>query len=77
MVRIRFPPAASQQNFGSSQDNAQQSRRDLVGEIGELSLEQNTIIRLAATWAIDQAREVVNTLYHSAGATAILSPQCV
>jgi indole-3-acetate monooxygenase len=44
---------------------------EAVGETGELSLEQNTIIRLAATWAIDQAREVVNTLYHSAGATAI------
>ena len=38
---------------------------------GELSLEQNTMIRLASTWAIDQAREVVNTLYHSAGSTAI------
>jgi alkylation response protein AidB-like acyl-CoA dehydrogenase len=44
---------------------------EAVGETGELSLEQNTIIRLAATWAIDRAREVVNTLYHSAGATAI------
>ena len=27
--------------------------------------------RLASTWAIDQACEVVNTLYHSAVATAI------
>jgi len=44
---------------------------DAVGETGELSLEQNTTIRLASTWAIDQAREIVNTLYHSAGATAI------
>jgi len=44
---------------------------EAVGETGELSLEQNTLIRLATTWAIDQAREVVNTLYHSAGATAI------
>src|SRR5271166_3477508 len=44
---------------------------EAVGETGELSLEQNTKIRLASTWAIDQAREVVNTLYHSAGATAI------
>jgi alkylation response protein AidB-like acyl-CoA dehydrogenase len=42
-----------------------------VGDTGELSLEQNTMIRLASTWAIDQAREVVNTLYHGAGATAI------
>ena len=44
---------------------------EAVGETGELSLEQNTMIRLASTWAIHQAREVVSTLYHSAGATAI------
>jgi alkylation response protein AidB-like acyl-CoA dehydrogenase len=44
---------------------------EVVGETGELSLEQNTMIRLVSTWAIDQAREVVNTLYHSSGATAI------
>jgi indole-3-acetate monooxygenase len=42
-----------------------------VGTTGELSLEQNTMIRLASTWAIDQALEVVNILYHSSGATAI------
>jgi alkylation response protein AidB-like acyl-CoA dehydrogenase len=44
---------------------------EAVGETGELSLEQNTMIRLASTWAIHQAREVVSTLYHGAGATAI------
>jgi alkylation response protein AidB-like acyl-CoA dehydrogenase len=44
---------------------------EAVGKTGELSLEQNTMIRLASTWAIHQAREVVNTLYHGAGATAI------
>ena len=44
---------------------------EALGETGELSLEQNTMIRLTSTWAIDQAREVVNILYHSAGATAI------
>ncbi len=44
---------------------------EAVGETGELSLEENTMIRLASTWAIHQAREVVSTLYHSAGATAI------
>ena len=43
---------------------------EAVGEIGELRLEQNTKIRLASAWAIDQA-EVVDSLYHSAGATAI------
>ena len=44
---------------------------EAVGGTGGLSLEQNTLIRLATTWAIDQAREVVSTLYHGAGATAI------
>jgi alkylation response protein AidB-like acyl-CoA dehydrogenase len=44
---------------------------EAVGETSELSLEQNTMIRLASTWAIHQAREVVNTLYHGAGTTAI------
>jgi indole-3-acetate monooxygenase len=44
---------------------------EAVRETGELSLEQNAMIRLASTWAIHQAREVVNTLYHGAGATAI------
>lgn len=33
--------------------------------------EQHTRLRLAATWAINQAREVVATVYHAAGATAI------
>lgn len=44
---------------------------EAVGETGALSLEHNTMIRLASTWAILQAREVVDPLYHSAGATAI------
>jgi alkylation response protein AidB-like acyl-CoA dehydrogenase len=44
---------------------------EAVGETSEVNLGQNTKIRLATTWAIDQAREVVNTLYHSAGSTAI------
>jgi alkylation response protein AidB-like acyl-CoA dehydrogenase len=36
-----------------------------------LTAEQNLAIRLASTWAIHQSREVVETLYHAAGATAI------
>ena len=44
---------------------------EAVGKTGELSLQHNTMMRLASTWAIQQAREVVNTLYHGAGATAI------
>jgi alkylation response protein AidB-like acyl-CoA dehydrogenase len=36
-----------------------------------LTLEHNTTIRLASTWAIHQSREVVDTVYYAAGATAI------
>ena len=38
---------------------------------GWLTIDDNTTIRLASTWAIHQAREVVDTVYHAAGATAI------
>jgi indole-3-acetate monooxygenase len=36
-----------------------------------LTMDHNTTIRLASTWAIHQAREVVDMAYHAAGATAI------
>lgn len=42
-----------------------------VGRAGALSLDQRVRIRLAATWAIQQAREVVDFAYHAAGSTAI------
>jgi indole-3-acetate monooxygenase len=42
-----------------------------IAQLGRLSLDHNTTIRLASTWAIHQAREVVDTAYHAAGATAI------
>jgi alkylation response protein AidB-like acyl-CoA dehydrogenase len=48
---------------------------DAVGETGEISLDQTATIRLASTWAIKQAREVVNELYHAAGATVIFDDQ--
>jgi len=48
---------------------------DEVGQSGEITLEHNATIRLASTWAIKQAREVVGELYHAAGATAIFDAQ--
>ncbi|MGH7047713.1 MAG: acyl-CoA dehydrogenase family protein [Stellaceae bacterium] len=42
-----------------------------VETTGRLSLDHNTTIRLASTWAIHQAKDAVDTLYHAAGATAI------
>jgi len=48
---------------------------EAVDETGEVSLDQTATIRLASTWAIKQAREVVGELYHAAGATAIFDEQ--
>ena len=48
---------------------------DAVGETGEVTLDHNATIRLASTWAIKQARDVVTELYHAAGATAIFDDQ--
>lgn len=38
-----------------------------------MSLDRNVTIRLASTWAIHQSRDVVESLYHAAGATAIFA----
>lgn len=48
---------------------------DSLGEGAELTLDDNATIRLASTWAIKQAREMVGELYHAAGATAIFDEQ--
>ena len=42
-----------------------------VERCGRLTLDHNTTIRLASTWAIHQAKDVVDIAYHAAGATAI------
>jgi alkylation response protein AidB-like acyl-CoA dehydrogenase len=42
-----------------------------IARSGRLTLDHNTTIRLASTWAIHQAKDVVDTAYHAAGATAI------
>jgi indole-3-acetate monooxygenase len=40
---------------------------------GDFAPEQHARLRLAATWAIQQSREVVATIYSAAGATAIFT----
>jgi alkylation response protein AidB-like acyl-CoA dehydrogenase len=42
-----------------------------IARSGRLTLDHNTTIRLASTWAIHQAKDVVDAAYHAAGATAI------
>jgi alkylation response protein AidB-like acyl-CoA dehydrogenase len=44
-----------------------------VGRAGTLSLDQRIAIRLAASHAIRQAREVADFAYHAAGGTAIFT----
>jgi alkylation response protein AidB-like acyl-CoA dehydrogenase len=52
--------------------------RGVIGEMwdeardtGRISADRHPELRLSATWAIHQARDVVATVYHAAGATAI------
>ena len=51
--------------------NAADEAMEEVEQHGEMTLEQRARIRLASTWAIQSAREVVNTLYHAAGSVAV------
>lgn len=44
-----------------------------IGRSGALTLDQRILIRLAATHAIQQARQVVDAAYHAAGASAIFT----
>jgi alkylation response protein AidB-like acyl-CoA dehydrogenase len=42
-----------------------------VAATGEMTPHDRMMIRLASTWAIQQSREVVNTLYHAIGSMAV------
>ena len=42
---------------------------------GQPTQEDRAMIRLASTWAIQQSREIVNTLYHAAGSMAVFEEQ--
>ena len=44
-----------------------------VGRTGTLTLEQRMLIRVAATYAIHEAKEVVDVAHHAAGAGAIFN----
>jgi indole-3-acetate monooxygenase len=46
---------------------------DAAEQDGDFRPEQHARLRLAATWAIQQSREVVATVYSAAGATAIFN----
>jgi alkylation response protein AidB-like acyl-CoA dehydrogenase len=46
-----------------------------VEATGEQTSEDRAMIRLASTWAIQQSREIVNTLYHATGSMAVFEEQ--
>jgi len=46
-----------------------------VEATGEQTKEDRAIIRLCSTWAIQQSREVVSTLYHATGSMAVFEEQ--
>ncbi len=48
---------------------------DHVVRHGEMTEQQGAMIRLASTWAINQSREAVNTLFHCAGSAAVFEDQ--
>jgi alkylation response protein AidB-like acyl-CoA dehydrogenase len=48
---------------------------DTVIRHGEMTERQGAMLRLASTWAIQQSREVVNTLFHCAGSVAVFEGQ--
>jgi alkylation response protein AidB-like acyl-CoA dehydrogenase len=71
---IQSQVARSEARFGAARAFLLGSLEEIwrnVAQSGRLTLDHNTTIRLASTWAIHQAREVVDTAYHAAGATAI------
>jgi len=48
---------------------------DHVNQCGEMTEQQEAMIRLASTWAIQQSREAANTLFHAAGSSAVFEDQ--
>ncbi len=48
---------------------------DHVVAHGEMTDQQRAMLRLASTWAINQSREAVNTLFHAAGSSAVFEDQ--
>jgi alkylation response protein AidB-like acyl-CoA dehydrogenase len=48
---------------------------DYVIEHGEMTEHHAAMMRLASTWAINQSREAVNTMFHCAGSIAVFESQ--
>jgi indole-3-acetate monooxygenase len=71
---IQAQVAQSEARVGAARAFLVRSLAEIWCEAGSshrLGHDHNTTIRLASTWAIHQARDAVDTLYHAAGATSI------
>jgi indole-3-acetate monooxygenase len=73
---VQMQVALAEARLGAARAYLLQTLRDIwdsVGHSGTMTLDQRMAIRLAATFATHQAREVVDVAYHEAGATAIFA----
>jgi alkylation response protein AidB-like acyl-CoA dehydrogenase len=73
---VQMQVALAEAKLGAARSYLLQTLRDVwdsVGQSGAVTLDQRMAIRLAATFATHQAREVVDVAYHEAGATAIFA----
>jgi alkylation response protein AidB-like acyl-CoA dehydrogenase len=71
---VQFQVAHAEAQLSSARLFLMTSLREIwhdVGRARRLTLDQRGRIRLAATYAIHQAKEVVDTIYHAAGSSAI------
>ena len=73
---VQTQVALAEAKLGAARSYLLQTLRetwDGVGRTGAVTLDQRMAIRLAATFATLQAREVVDVAYHEAGATAVFT----
>jgi indole-3-acetate monooxygenase len=73
---VQMQVAQAEATLGAARAYLLQTLRDIwdsVGHSGVMTLDQRMAIRLAATFATHQARQVVDVAYHEAGATAIFA----
>jgi alkylation response protein AidB-like acyl-CoA dehydrogenase len=75
---VQMQVALAEAKLASARLYLLQTLRDIwdsIGSSGAVTLDQRMTIRLAATFATHQAREVVDAAYQGAGATAIFTRQ--
>ncbi len=75
---IQSQVAVAEARLRSSRAFLFETMRDLwqtATTVGSFTLDQRALMRMSSTYAIQQAREIVEFAYHAAGATAIFESQ--